>query len=117
MSEYTLYINGKEYAEYVTFFEAENVLKKLRGNFDVAEFFLTYHVAGSNQKCKTEKRYQEYANTENQHDSNYGPPQMDHSQKGASQVVRPELQTSETIEAKKKSWFLRLIDAWKAKKT
>ena len=70
MSEFTLYINGREYKEFGTFFEAENTLKQLRGRFDVAEIYVTYHVAGTDQKRKSEKRYQEYAKTESRGNSN-----------------------------------------------
>ena len=63
MPEFTLYINGDEYKEFGTLFEAENALKQLRGQFDVAEIYLTYHLARTNQKRKTERHYHEYANS------------------------------------------------------
>lgn len=70
LSEFTLYINGREYKEFGSFFEAENELKQHRGRFDVAEIYLTYHVSGTDQKRKTEKRYQEYAKTESRDNGN-----------------------------------------------
>ncbi len=64
MPEYTLYINNKEYEEFLSYFEAEVALKRLRGQFKVAEIYLTYHIEGTDEKRKTEKRYQEFAKAE-----------------------------------------------------
>ena len=49
-----MYIDGVEYAEYRTYFEAESALARLKGRYDCAEIYNTYYLASSKQKYKSE---------------------------------------------------------------
>ena len=54
MPEYTLYINGTEYAEFKTYFEAENAIKNLQNRNCDAVIYRTYYGGDPIHKIKSE---------------------------------------------------------------
>lgn len=52
-----MYIDGSEYGEYKTYFEAERALARFTDSYDCAEIYNTYYLASSKLKYKSELLY------------------------------------------------------------